>query len=84
MYGPLEDTLTHAGPHQLGITVQYIEPGGALPIALQHSDVWVDRLASVNQAVRDLEHSGCSSGRLCAILAVVRHCSPEDSLTKAS
>ena len=27
MYGPLEDTLAHAGPHQLGITVQYIEPG---------------------------------------------------------
>ena len=49
MYGPLEDTLAHAGPHQLGITVHYLEPGGALPIAFQHSDIWVERSASVNQ-----------------------------------
>ena len=81
MYGPLTDILDQAGPQQVGVTIQYVEPGGALPIALQHSDVWVDRHGSVNTAIRALEHSGCASGRLCAWLAVVRHCSPEDSLT---
>ena len=82
MYGPLTDILNHAGPQQIGVTIQFIPPGGALPITLQHSDVWVDRFASVNAAIRELEHSGCSSGRLSALLAVVRHCSPEESLTR--
>ena len=81
MYGPLTDILHQADPQQIGVTIQYLPPGGSLPIALQHSDVWVNRFASVNAVIRELEHSGCSSGRLSALLAVVRHCSPEESLT---
>ena len=45
MYGPLEDTLAHAGPHQLGITVQYSEPG--VPCRLPSSTAtsgWTDLL----------------------------------------
>ena len=81
MYGPLELASEPDHPDHVLINVQYLEEHTAVPIALQHAELSVPYSSSFPAVIQQLEHTGCSSHRLEAVLAVVRQCRPTDSLT---
>ena len=82
MYAPLVEVDHQATPEQFCICVQYLpRQGGPLPAVLQHAEAFVLRGNSLMQTVRELEHIGCSSGRLISLFAVVQRGPPGFSRT---
>ena len=82
MYAPLSEVDHQATPEQFCICLQYLpRQGGPLPAVLQHAEAFVLRRNSLMQTVRELEHTGCSSGRLVSLFAVVRRGPPQFSWT---
>ena len=83
MIAPLPEVTDHATDTELCVGVQYMPPrgGGQLPIIVQHAETFIQRGGTVLDAVSRLEHSGCSSGRLLCLFAVVREGHPSNSIT---
>lgn len=82
MYAPLVELDHGVAPDEYCICVQYLpRRGGPLPAVLQHAEAAVNRHGSLRDAICSLEHMGCSSGRLLAILAVVQRGPRRFSLT---
>ena len=82
MIAPLSEVTDHAADTELCVCVQYMPPwGGQLPIVEQHAEAFIQRGGRLLDAISRLEHSGCSSGRLLALLAVVQEGHPRDSIT---
>ena len=72
MYSPLPDIEQGAGPDEITVAVQYLPSQRPLPMALQHAEFFLPRAGSLARAIQLLEHTGCGSGRLSALLGVVR------------
>ena len=80
MHGPLQGAEVPNNPGTVLLNLQYLDDNMVVPIALQHAESEVPYSSSF-PAVIQLEHTGCFSNRLEAILAVVRRCRPTDSWT---
>ena len=72
MYSPLPDIEQGAGPDEITIAIQYLPSQRPLPLALQHAEFFLPRAGTLARAIQQLEHTGCGSGRLSALFAVVR------------
>ena len=82
MYAPVAEVTDNADEGEFCIAVQYLHPqGGHLPAVLQHAEAYVDRYGTFLEAVTRLEHTGCASGQLRAILAVVQQGPPSMAWT---
>lgn len=82
MYAPVAEVSDNADEGEFCIAVQYLHlQGGHLPAVLQHAEAYIDRFGTFLEAVTRLEHNGCASGRLRAILAVVQQGPPSSAWT---
>ena len=72
MYSPLPDIEQGAGPDEITVAIQYLPSQRPLPMAVQHAEFFLPRAGSLARAIQLLEHTGCGSGRLSALLGIVR------------
>ena len=57
------------------VNTKFLEPGSLIPMLHPHGEFEISRRASLLDPVQQSEHSGCSSGRLRAILMISENCS---------
>ena len=81
MYGPLQHANQTTDDDAVLVNIQYLDGHMVVPVALQHADMTAGLSMSLRSWIQQLEHTGCRSNRLAAILAVLRRCNPEDSIT---
>ena len=81
MYGPLQNVDQTADDDAVLVNIQYLQGNMVIPVALQHADMTASLGLSLRSWIQQLEHTGCGSSRLAAILAVLRRCNPEECLT---
>ena len=81
MYAPLPDIQHGAPANEITVAIQYLHSHRPLPLPLQHAEFAIPRAVSLTRALQLLEHTGCGSGRLSALLAVIRDGIMERPLT---